>query len=156
VKFRAEFPLPDVAWEPLRPFWAGAARSELVLPRCASCARFVWYPDGPCRWCGSGTSREWTCVSGRGRLFSWSIVHRAFIPQLAPLVPFVTGLVAIEEDPAVRLATLIVDCPHDRLRIDMPVHVTYRPLEYAGVPSSVIAPLFAPSHGASSAWAPGT
>jgi hypothetical protein len=28
--------------------------------------------------CG-GSIREWTPVSGRGRLFSWSIVHRAFI-----------------------------------------------------------------------------
>jgi len=155
VKFRAAFPLPDVAWEPLRPFWDGAARRELVLPRCTSCARFVWYPDGACRRCG-GAEREWTPVSGRGRLFSWSIVHRAFIPQLASLVPFVTGLVAIDEDPAVRLATLVVDCPHDRLRIEMPVAVTYRPLEFAGVAGSVLAPLFAPSQGTSSASAPAT
>jgi uncharacterized OB-fold protein len=154
VKFRAEFPLPDVAWEPTRPFWEGAARSKLVLPRC-SCGRFVWYPDGTCRSCG-GSIRAWTAVSGRGRLFSWSIVHRAFIPQLASLVPFVTGLVAIEEDPGVRLATLVVDCPHDRLRIDMPVAVTFRPLQFAGVEGSVLAPLFAPSQGTSSASAPGT
>jgi uncharacterized OB-fold protein len=155
VKFRAEFPLPDVEWEPLRPFWAGAARRELVLARCTGCARFVWYPDGPCRHCG-GRVREWTRVSGRGRLFSWSIVHRAFIPQLASLVPFVTGLVAIDEDPAVRLTTLVVDCPHDRLRIDMPVAVTFRPLQFAGVAGSVLAPLFAPSQGTSSASAPAT
>jgi len=155
VKFRAEFPLPDVEWEPLRPFWAGAARRELVLPRCTGCGRYVWYPDGPCRWCG-GSTREWTRVSGRGRLFSWSIVHRAFIPQLASLVPFVTGLVAIDEDPALRLATLVVDCPHDRLRMDMPVAVTFRPLQFAGVEGSVLAPLFAPSQGTSSASAPST
>jgi len=154
VKFRTEFPLPDLAWEPTRPFWEGAARRQLVLPRC-SCRRFVWYPDGTCRNCG-GSIREWTPVSGRGRLFSWSIVHRAFIPQLASLVPFVTGLVAIEEDPAVRLATLVVDCPHDRLRIDMPVLVTFRALQFAGVAGSVLAPLFAPSQGTSSASAPAT
>jgi uncharacterized OB-fold protein len=143
VKFRAEFPLPDVEWPPTRPFWAGAARGELVLPRCDACARYVWYPDGACRFCG-GAAQTWTRVSGHGRLFSWSIVHRPFIPALAELVPFVTGLVVIDEDRAVRLATLVVDCTHDRLRIDMPVAVTFRPLRFAGVTGTVTAPLFAP------------
>ena len=144
MKFRAEFPLPDVDWEPTRPFWAGAARGELVLPRCEACGRYVWYPDGACRFCG-GASLRWTRTSGRGRLFSWSIVHRAFIPQLADLVPYVTGLVAIAEDPAVRLATLVVDCPSDRLRIDMPLVATFRRLRFAGVSGEVMAPMFRPA-----------
>ena len=144
MKFRDDFPLPDVAWPPLREYWAGAARGELVLPRCDGCARYVWYPDGACRSCDA-TAHTWTRVSGRGRLFSWSIVHRAFIPQLANLVPFVTGLVAIEEDAAVRLATYIVDCPHDRLRIDMPLVAVFRPLRFVAVAGAVTAPLFAPS-----------
>ena len=144
MRFRDDFPLPDVAWPPLAAYWAAAARGELVLPRCGRCARFVWYPDGDCRSCGA-SAHTWTRVSGRGHLFSWSIVHRAFIPQFAELVPFVTGLVAIDEDPAVRLATYVVDCPHDRLRIDMPVVATFRPLRFAGVAGTVIAPLFAPA-----------
>jgi uncharacterized OB-fold protein len=143
MKFRDDFPLPDVEWAPTRPFWAGAARGELVLPRCDPCRRFVWYPDGVCRWCG-GAERTWTPVSGRGRLFSWSVVHRAFIPQLADLVPFVTALVAIDEDPAVRLATYVVDCAPERLRIDLPVRVVFRPLRFAGVAGEVRAPLFVP------------
>ena len=141
MKFRDDFPLPDVMWPPTREFWAGAARGELVLPRCETCARYVWYPDGACRFCG-GAALRWTAVSGRGRVFSWSIVHRAFIPQLAPLVPFVTALVAIDEDPAVRLATFVVDCPPDRLRIDMPVRVVFRALRFGGVAGEVMAPLF--------------
>ena len=143
MKFRDDFPLPDVDWPPTREFWAAAARSELVLPRCDACARWVWYPHGACRFCGAA-SRTWTRVSGNGRLFSWSVVHRAFIPQLANLVPFVTGLVTIDEDAAVRLSTLIVDCPADRLHVDMRVGVVFRPLRFAGVAGTVLAPLFAP------------
>ena len=143
MKFRDDFPLPDVEWPPLHEYWAAAARGELVVPRCDGCARYVWYPDGACRGCGA-TARTWTRVSGRGRLFSWSIVHRAFIPQLADLVPFVTGLVTIDEDPAVRLATYVVDCPHDRLAIDMPLAATFRPLRFAAVAGTVTAPCFAP------------
>jgi uncharacterized protein len=144
MKFRDDFPLPDVEWAPTRPFWAGAARGELVLPRCDACRRFVWYPDGACRWCG-GDAQTWTPVSGRGRLFSWSVVHRAFIPQLANLVPFVTALVAIDEDPAVRLATYVVDCALERLRIDLPVQAVFRELRFAGVAGAVPAPLFVPA-----------
>jgi hypothetical protein len=144
MKFRDDFPLPDTDWEPTRPFWAAAARGVLAVTRCDLCARYVWYPDGRCRHCG-GDRLTWTAVSGRGKLFSWSVVHRAFIPQLADLVPFVTGLVEIDEDPAVRIVTRIVDCAPETLAVDMPVRVVFRPLRFAGVAGEVQAPLFAPA-----------
>jgi uncharacterized OB-fold protein len=144
MKFRDDFPLPDVDWPPTREFWSAAARNELTLPRCDACARYVWYPDGACRFCGA-TAQTWTRVSGNGHLFTWSVVHRPFIPQFTNLVPFVTALVAIDEDPAVRLATLIVDCPHHKLHMDMRVVVVFRPLHFASVAGTVIAPLFKPA-----------
>jgi hypothetical protein len=140
----AGFPLPDVDWPPTRELWAGAARGELVITRCTSCARLVWYPETPCRHCG-GADLVWTPVSGRGRLFAWSVVRHAWIPQFAELLPLVTGLVALEEDPAVRLVTRIVDCAAEDLRCDMPVSVAFRPLRFPGVTGEVIAPLFAPA-----------
>jgi len=144
TRFRSEFPLPDVDWPPTQEFWAAAARGELALPRCDTCRRWRWYPDATCRFCGS-TSSTWTAVSGRGRLFSWSVVRRAFIPQLAADVPYVAGLVSIEEDPAVRIVTRIVDCEPAALRIDMPVQVVFRPLRFAGVRGEVTAPVFVPA-----------
>jgi uncharacterized OB-fold protein len=144
VAFRDDFPLPDTDWPPTREFWAAAARGELAIPRCDDCRRWVWYPDGTCRFCGAHAF-TWTPVSGRGRLFSWSVVRRAFIPQLAAEVPYVTGLVSIEEDAAVRLVTRIVDCDPDRLRIDMPVRVVFRALRFAGVGGEAMAPLFVPA-----------
>ena len=143
MSFRGDFPLPDLDWPPTREFWAAAARGELAVPRCDACGRYVWYPDGTCRRCGSHDAR-WTAVSGRGRLFSWSVVRRAFIPQLADDVPYVPALVAIDEDPAVRIVSRIVDCDPDRLLIDMPVRVVFRPLRFAGVPGEVVAPMFVP------------
>ena len=61
--------------------------------RCAACGRYVWYPLAPCRFCGAARL-TWTRVSGRGTLFSWSVVHHAWIPQFKGQLPFVTGLVA--------------------------------------------------------------
>ncbi|MEW6271683.1 MAG: OB-fold domain-containing protein [Thermodesulfobacteriota bacterium] len=140
----ATFPLPDVEWEPTRELWAGAARGELRVTRCASCARLVWYPETPCRFCG-GAALVWTTVSGRGRLFAWTVVRHAFLPHFAELLPMVSGLVALDEDPAVRLVTRIVDCAPEELRCDMPVAVVFRPLRFAGVAGEVVAPLFAPA-----------
>jgi uncharacterized OB-fold protein len=137
------FPLPDVDWEPVREFWAGAARETLVIPRCAGCGRYVWYPKPACARCAS-QEIGWERLSGRGTLFSWAVVERALFKPFADKAPYVTGLVALEEDPAVRLVTGIVDCPSEALRMDMPVDVIFRPLEFSGVEGSVMAPFFAP------------
>jgi uncharacterized OB-fold protein len=139
------FPLPDVDWEPTRELFAGAARGELRITRCDLCGRYVWYPGTPCRGCGA-TRQAWTTVSGRGALFSWSVVHFPWIPQFAALVPFVTALVALDEDPGVRLVTRIVDCAPENLRCDLPVTAVFRPLRFAGVAGEVVVPMFQPSN----------
>ena len=138
------FPLPAVDWAPTRELFAGAARGELRITRCDSCQRYVWYPGAPCRSCGS-SSATWTTVSGRGSLFSWSVVHYPWIPQFASLAPFVTALVALAEDPGVRLVTRIVDCAPEELRCDLPVMIVFRPLRFDGVAGEVIVPMFQPS-----------
>ena len=134
------FPLPDIEWPPLRQFWAGAARGELVLPYRPAEGRYDWYPDPD-----DLDSYQWRPVSGRATLFSWSVVRHAFLPQYADLVPYVTGLAALEEAPDVSLATMVVDCEPDDLEVDMPLAVTFRPLRFAGIDGEVVAPLFAPA-----------
>jgi hypothetical protein len=141
---RTEFPLPDVAWEGTREFWAGAARGELVIPRCDGCTKLVWYPEKACRAC-RGESFTWAPMSGRGRLFAWTVVRHAFLPQFREKLPYVAGLVALEEDPAVRIVSNIVDCKPEELVADMPLRVVFRPLEFAGIPRHVAAPMFVPN-----------
>lgn len=139
----ATFPLPDVEWAPTRELFAGAARGELRVTRCNLCASLVWYPGTPCRTCGA-ERQEWVTVSGRGTLFSWSVVRFPWIPQFKSIVPFVTGLVALEEDPRVRLVSRIVDCAIEDLRCDMPVIADFRPLRFDGVDGEVVVPMFRP------------
>ena len=139
----AGFPLPDVDWEPTREFWAAAARHRLAIPRCDACQRLVWYPETPCRYCG-GATLTWTEVSGRGRLFAWSVVRHAWIPHFADRVPLVTALIALEDDAAVRLVSLVVDCAPEALRCDMALRVDFRPLRFGGVAGEVVVPVFRP------------
>jgi uncharacterized protein len=120
----AERHLPDPDWPPARPFWEACNAGDLRIPRCRDCGRWVWYPAAACPGCG-GARHEWTRVSGRGRVFTWVTLHRAFLPGYEGQVPFTTALVELEEDARVRLATFLRDVPAGGLRVGMPVEVTF-------------------------------
>jgi len=138
---RDDFPLPDVDDPLTAPFFAGAARGQLVITRCDACDEYVWYPQERCTRCEGPLA--WVPVSGAATLFSWATVRRAFLPAFADRVPFVTALVALAEDAAVRLPTYLVDADPDSLRADEAVQVTFRPLEFSTVPGkSAIVPMF--------------
>jgi hypothetical protein len=53
--------------------------------------------------------------------------------------------VALDEDPAVRVPTRMVDCSPDDLTFEMPVQVAFRPLTFEGITGEVAAPLFVPA-----------
>ncbi len=144
MKGHPDFPLPDTTWEPTRGFFEAAARGELALPRCAGCGSLQWYPPERCRRCG-GADLPFAPVSGRGVLFSWAVVRRALFREYAEKAPYVTGLVALAEDPAVRLVTLLVDCEPGDLRIDQPMRAVFRELAFSHASRAVTVPMFAPA-----------
>jgi uncharacterized OB-fold protein len=57
----------------------------------------------------------------------------------------VPALVALDEDPAIRIATRVVDTDPGTLDFEMPLQVTFRPITFTDVDGSVTAPLFAPA-----------
>jgi uncharacterized OB-fold protein len=112
-------PSPDAA-----PFWAAAARHELLLPYCAPCAGHFFYPRAFCPSCGSRTV-EWRPVSGRGTLHTFCVQYRSNLPGFVDAGPFVTAIVELAEGP--RLMSLLVGVPVDptAIRCDMPVEVAF-------------------------------
>jgi uncharacterized OB-fold protein len=116
------------------PFWAAAARRELVVQRCRTCGRHQFYARPFCLGC-QGTALEWAPVSGRGTVHSLTVVHRQASPDLP--VPYVNALVDLDEGP--RLLTLLVGGP---CRIGDRVRVAWR--ERAGAPPL---PVFEPAEG---------
>ena len=132
------------------PYFAGAAAGELRVPLCERCVRYVWYPEPVCPDCGGGL--QWVVLSGRGTLFSWAVVQRPFLPAFAEQVPFVTALVALDEDPFVRIVTYVVDIEAEALVADLPLDRRLPPAlvpdrarsvgRRAGVPPVI--PLFLP------------
>jgi uncharacterized OB-fold protein len=66
---------------------------------------------------------EWAPVSGRGTIYSYAIVHQLLHPFWADQVPYNVVLVELEE--GIRIVSNLVDCPHEAIRIGMPVSVVF-------------------------------
>jgi uncharacterized OB-fold protein len=123
-------------------FWRAAAEGRLELPHCVACRRIIWYPRETCPHCGH--KPRWHEISGRGTVAAFSVVHRPLFPDAVKWVPYVSALIAIEEDASIRLVSRIVDCEPARVRCDMPVQVAFRAVALPDG-TEFIAPLFQPA-----------
>lgn len=118
-------PAPEVNPE-TAPFWSATARGELLVKQCEDCASLIWYPRSVCPECGSPRTR-WQPVSGRGRVYSYTVNHRGEGPY-RDRAPYVLAYVELDEGP--RLMTNIV-APDDGklddsvLAVGLPVEVTF-------------------------------
>ena len=101
-----------------RPFWEAAKRHELVMPRCTTCDHIFFYPREECPRCFS-TTLEWTPVSGRGRLHSFTIVYQPANAAFRDEAPHVYAVVQLDEGP--RLVSNVVQCDPESVRVDMPL-----------------------------------
>ena len=81
-----------------------------------------FFPRESCPVCLSD-NLEWVTVSGKARLYSYTIVHRPANPAFADLVPYNLSIVQLDEGP--RLISTVVDCELDDLEIDMPLDVHF-------------------------------
>ena len=116
-------PLPVPANEALsRPFWEAAKRHELIMPKCNTCARVFFYPREVCPDCLS-SDLGWTPATGRGRVYSYTVVHQPVNAAFQPDAPFVYAVVQLDEGP--QLVTNIVDCAIDAVAVNMPVTAVF-------------------------------
>ena len=81
-----------------RPFWDAATEGKLLVQRCGSCGQAVLYPRALCPHCWSETL-TWEEASGKGRLKSFSVVHKPGHAGWVPATPYIVGLVELAEGP---------------------------------------------------------
>lgn len=82
-----------------QPFFDGCNRDELVIQRCTdqSCRRFVYYPRVACPHCDGRL--EWVRTSGRGRIASFTRVHRPHHESFYAEAPYYFIAVELDEGP---------------------------------------------------------
>ncbi len=61
-------------------FWEFTKSKELRLQKCSDCGKFRFPPSAVCDGCLS-EDFEWTQLSGRGKVVSWTTFNRAYFPE---------------------------------------------------------------------------
>jgi hypothetical protein len=113
-------PTPDTA-----AFYEGTLRGELLLQRCTDCRTWRHYPRPTCPACLS-RKFTWERASGRGSVYTWTIVHGPTLPAFEEKLPY--NVVDVLLDEGVHFVSEVLDCPPDEIRAGMPVVATFEPL----------------------------
>jgi len=100
-------------------FWDAAAQGKFLLRRCTECGKAHWYPRAICPFCSSART-EWVEGSGKGSIYTFSVMRRA--PE-----PYAIAYVTLAEGPT--MMTNIVRCDFDALRIGQEVKLVWTPSE---------------------------
>ena len=115
-------PAPD---DRTRFYWDAVAEGRLDLLRCQDCGHFIHYPRPVCNRCRSANLAPST-ISGRGTLYSYCEIMQASHPYYADKLPYVIGVIDIDEEPGTRVPAGLVDCARDDLRCGIPMEVVFR------------------------------
>ena len=126
--------LPDPHDDDAAPFWAGAARGELLVQTCVDCSARRMPPRPMCFACRS-LAHTWQQLSGRGTIWSFIVAHPPLLPAYQALAPYNVITVASADDPSLRFVGNLVaraDGPINEIdpasiRIGEPVVVVFQP-----------------------------
>ena len=103
-------------------YWESAKKHRLVVPKCEDCGH-LFYPIGPvCSHCLS-LNVGWQQVSGKGRISSYVIFHKAWAEWLKPRVPYAVVQVELDEGP--RLTTNLVEAGPEEARVGLEVEAVF-------------------------------
>lgn len=114
-------------------YWKAANDGKLLIKYCVECEEPHFYPRAHCPFCMSERT-EWREASGRGRIYSYSVMRRA-----DPV--YAIAYVTLEE--GVTMLTNIVGADPDALSVGQEVE-----LAFGASAGGQAIPLFRPAGGA--------
>ncbi|MCS6924895.1 MAG: OB-fold domain-containing protein [Candidatus Binatia bacterium] len=120
-------PLP-VADDLSRPFWEAARQHRLVVQRCQACGYFNHPPRSACDACLS-PQLCFEPVSGRGTIYSFTVMHQPAVAGFAEQLPYLNILVELDEQP---LLFMVSDLPigeREKVRIGARVEVCFEEID---------------------------
>jgi uncharacterized OB-fold protein len=114
-------PLPRITPDN-QPFYKALKERRFVLPYCADCGK-PHLPPGPvCPFCFS-EAIQWRQASGRGRISTWTVVHKAWFAAFEADIPY--NVVQIELDEGPRLTANVVGIRNEELKVGLPVETVF-------------------------------
>jgi len=125
AEIRTSFPKPlPLEDADQQPYWDAANRHELALQKCTACGELI-HPPGPgCPWCGEDEC-TWVNLGSdiSGTVYSFIVVHRAFLQSFVEDVPYVVALVDVDGAPGIRITGNIVGLDPSAVSIGMRVRM---------------------------------
>jgi uncharacterized OB-fold protein len=104
--------------------YRGLLERKLLINRCSQCGYWI-YPHRPlCPQCLSWDVVA-TEVSGKGRVFMFTLLHQERDPHGHLDAPLPVAAIELAEQPGLRYLSTVVDCPPDQITPDMPVQLTW-------------------------------
>jgi uncharacterized protein len=115
-------PAPD---DVSRFYWEATANHRLVLQRCRSCHKMQYPPEICCVHC-QAEEFDAAETTGRGVIYSYSVVNRPLHAGFVDALPYVVALVELDDQPELRILTNLVDMPPGTpLSCGLPVEVVF-------------------------------
>ena len=108
-----------------QPFWESLRQRDIKVQRCTSCGAFRYVPKEICANCHS-KGYSWEPVSGRGIVYTYTIVHRAPTPAYQTGAPYAIVHAAMEE--GFRMVGTMTGADPASVEIGAPVRVVYTDL----------------------------
>jgi uncharacterized OB-fold protein len=135
------FVLPDLEGDDSAEFWAGCRRRELLVQACDRCGRWRFPPRPMCPTCQS-LAVHWVPTSGRGTVWSFVVPHPPLLPAYAELAPYNVIVVALDQDPTIRMVGNLVTSADGAINevdpatigVGDPVRVVFAPVEDVVLP----------------------
>src|SRR2546423_12902621 len=103
-------PIPDSI---TKPFWDAVSQRRLLVQRCTACGHYNHPPRSACDACLS-QKLDFEEVSGRGRIYSFTVMHQRDVAGFEAEAPFINIVVELEEQ---RMLLMVSNLPiSDRRR----------------------------------------
>ena len=119
-------PLPNFEESDTAPFWEGTMDRRLRFQRCSDCDTVIFHPRRHCVGC-LGCDLTWHDASGRGTVYSYSIVRQSYHPFFRQHVPYVVAWVDLDEGPRLLSNVVGIEDPTNEVHCGMPVRVEWEP-----------------------------
>lgn len=115
--------LPEDIPDSHRPFWDSLRERAAKVQRCDDCGTFRYIPKDICASC-HGDRATWTPISGRGDVYTYTVVRRAPTPAYQEDAPYVLVHVTMAE--GFRMIASLTGADPQDVHIGMPVRLAYQ------------------------------